>query len=166
MRTNTTLCNVILALGLSLGLAVANDKPKGKSPQTSQVAPPMPTLAVKAKTPAVTVSVTISAPEREIIQGYVRSCAEPPKGKKAKALPPGLAKKLARGGNLPPGWQKKCVPGAVLPEQVYDHCHTLPHDILVKLPPPPTGTILVAIDGKVFRLIRATREILDVFDIR
>jgi len=38
--------------------------------------------------------------------------------------------------------------------------------LIVKLPPPPTGTIMVAIDGKIVRLAKATREILDVFDIR
>jgi hypothetical protein len=37
---------------------------------------------------------------------------------------------------------------------------------VVKLPPPPAGTITVAISGKVVRLAKATREILDVFDLR
>ena len=31
-------------------------------------------------------------------------------GEQFKALPPGLQKKLARGGQLPPGWQKRMQP--------------------------------------------------------
>ena len=39
-------------------------------------------------------------------------------------------------------------------------------DLLGQLPPAPAGTIMVAIDGKIVRLAKATREILDVFDVR
>ena len=34
-----------------------------------------------------------------------------------RSLPPGLAKKLRRGGSLPPGWQKKIQPVPVAVEQ-------------------------------------------------
>jgi hypothetical protein len=34
-----------------------------------------------------------------------------------RSLPPGLAKKLRRGGSLPPGWQKKIQPVPVVVEQ-------------------------------------------------
>src|SRR5690348_5590137 len=34
-----------------------------------------------------------------------------------RSLPPGLAKKLRRGGSLPPGWQKKIQPVPVAAEQ-------------------------------------------------
>jgi hypothetical protein len=37
--------------------------------------------------------------------------------------------------------------------------------VIVQLPPPPPGTVLVAIEGKVARLLLATREILDVFEV-
>jgi hypothetical protein len=32
-------------------------------------------------------------------------------------------------------------------------------------PPEPVLTVTVAVDGKVLRLVKATREILDVFDV-
>jgi hypothetical protein len=64
-----------------------------------------------------------------------------------------------------PGWQKKCVRGEVISAEVYKHCEPLPHEVVVKLPPPPPGTIVVTVEGKVFRLARATLEILDVFDV-
>jgi hypothetical protein len=161
------------------GLVVGGDvwaKDKIKGPSLAQgkanvtveapAAPVKPVVVVKAspaKDPLV--SVTIGAPERDVIRSYVRTRVEAPKGKKAKGLPPGLAKKVAAGGELPPGWQKKCVRGEILPIEVHKHCRPLPAEIVVKLPAPPAGTILVAIDGKVVRLAKATREILDVFDV-
>ena len=149
----------------------AKDKLKGPGKASVTVkapAPVKPAVVVKgssAKEPHVNVNVTIGAPERDIIRAYVRTCVEAPKGKKSKGLPPGLAKKVARGGELPPGWQKKCVRGEIMPIEVHRHCLPLPPEIVVKLPPPPAGTILVAIDGKVVRLAKATREIHDVFDV-
>jgi len=86
------------------------------------------------------------------------------KGHKGKALPPGLAKKVERGGDLPPGWQKRVVKGQVLHADIYRQCRPLPEEVIVRLPPAPPGTILVTIDSKVLRLTRATLEILDVFD--
>jgi hypothetical protein len=119
------------------------------------------------KEPWVNANVAISDGERQVIQSYVHDCQQGEKaGRKGKRLPPGLAKKVARGGDLPPGWQKKCAKGEVLPVEVYNHCHSLPSEVVVKLPPPPPGTILVTIGGKVVRLAKATREILDVFEVK
>ena len=53
------------------------------------------------------VDVKIITPEKEIIKKYYIYNQKNGKKDKKKALPPGLKKKLARGGNLPPGWQKK-----------------------------------------------------------
>lgn len=106
------------------------------------------------------IKVVISSNEREIIQKYVSSCDE----KKGKSLPPGLQKKVARGGELPPGWQKKLNKGEVMPVEVYKECKALPPELVVKLPPLPKGVINVAIDGKIVRLMEATREIFDVFE--
>jgi hypothetical protein len=49
------------------------------------------------------------------------------------SLPPGLAKKLRRGGSLPPGWQKKIQPVPVVVEQ--------------RLAPLPAGCRRGIIDG-------------------
>lgn len=91
--------------------------------------------------------------------------AEPPPGKKTKSLPPGLQKKVERGGELPPGWQKKVVRGEVLDAQVYGHSRPLPPDLMKRLPPQPGGTIVITVEGKVVRLLEATLTILDVFDL-
>ena len=105
----------------------------------------------------------ISTSEREIIQGFISEHEGKP-GKKAKDLPPGLKKKIARGGKLPPGWEKKLVTGEVMPPEVWAESQPLPHEIIVKLPVPPPGTVLRAIEGHIVRVMEKTREILDVFD--
>lgn len=118
------------------------------------------------KEPWVAVDVRISDDERRVISGYVHDYPSPKqRGKKPKQLPPGLAKKVARGEQLPPGWQKKCVVGQVMPTEVYEKCHPIPPELVVKLPPPPPDTVTITIGGKVVRLMKATLEILDVFDV-
>ncbi|GAA5495378.1 hypothetical protein Rhal01_01553 [Rubritalea halochordaticola] len=46
-----------------------------------------------------------------------------------KGLPPGLAKKVARGGELPPGWQKKLVPGYRFEDNLWKQLVPLPDDL-------------------------------------
>ncbi len=82
-----------------------------------------------------------------------------------KTLPPGLRKKVERGKELPPGWQKKIERGEVIDAQVYAHSRPLPPELRKRLPPPPPGTIVVTVEGKVVRLMEATLTILDVFDL-
>ncbi len=75
-------------------------------------------------------------------------------------------KKVARSEKLPPGWQKKIARGEVLPQTVYAQAQPLPEVVIRTLPPPPAGTILVTLDGKVVRLLEATRTIVDVFELK
>lgn len=81
---------------------------------------------------------------------------------KPKKLPPGLQKKLERGGGLPPGWQKKVARGEVLDEDLYLRPHYLPEDIRRGLGV-IEGTALRQIDDRVVRIQDATRMVLDVF---
>ena len=55
----------------------------------------------KADTPA-RVHVVFQTRDRDAVRAHYRG--------KYKSLPPGLQKKLVRGGQLPPGWQKKIEP--------------------------------------------------------
>jgi hypothetical protein len=116
------------------------------------------------------VDVSITTSEREVIRGFMASYVDddnhPGKGRKGKGLPPGLQKKVDRGGSLPPGWEKKVCKGEILTTEVYEQCRPLPQEVTVKLRTPPPGTILVTIGGKVARILTATREILDVFDVQ
>ncbi len=107
--------------------------------------------------------------ERTAIRDYYRvhpaPAPEPAPARKQKKLPPGLKKKAARGGALPPGWQKKVARGEVMDPAVYEHAQPLPPALVKTLPPPPPGTVIVTVEGKVVRLLEATRTILDVFDL-
>ena len=112
-------------LALAAGApALAKDKPgSGRSAGEEKGAVKLvdkatPTSSA-AKEPWIGVRVVISPSEREVIRNYVTERTTPAKpGKKAKGLPPGLAKKLERGGQLPPGWEKKCVVGQIMPPEV------------------------------------------------
>lgn len=164
-------CSLVCTFALVFAIpGFADDKNKEKSGKNASGKENPATTNVQkvepGKEPFIAVKVVITPEERDVIQNYVKSISAPTKpGKKAKKLPPGLAKKVARGRDLPPGWDKKCVPGAIMPPEVYKVCHPLPKEVVVKLPPPPAGTILVAVDGKVVRLVKATLEILDVFSV-
>ncbi len=165
-QVNLAVCILILGLsGAAFAGAGGKGKGKGAGATASEEKGPANSGAKSGDSPA-DVKVVISSSEREIIRNYVtsRTVAARP-GAKPKGLPPGLAKKVARGGELPPGWQKKCVRGEIMPKEIFKLCEPLPGEVIVKLPGPPPGTIMVAIDGKVVRLARATFEILDVFDV-
>lgn len=112
------------------------------------------------------VDVKIITPEKEIIKKYYIYNQKNGKKDKKKALPPGLKKKLARGGNLPPGWQKKVIRGEVLDAEIYKYAVHVPYDLIKRLPLQPKGTALIKVEGKIVRLLEATGTILDVFDIK
>lgn len=79
---------------------------------------------------------------------------------KQKPLPPGLQKKVARGGQLPPGWQKKVARGEVIDGDLYSQSQPLPYEWARGLHD-PAGTETRVIGDRVFRIMRNTREILD-----
>lgn len=83
---------------------------------------------------------------------------------KHKPLPPGLQKKVARGGELPPGWQKKLARGEVLPTSVYAAGQPISATDRQRwqLPADPAGTVTIDVDGEVVRVVQNTREIIDI----
>ncbi len=88
-----------------------------------------------------------------------------PGWKNQGGLPPGLQKKLDRGGELPPGWQKKLAAGQVMEKTVYEQAAPLPKNVFMTLPPQPHDTEIVTIEDKVVRVMKDTRQILDVFGL-
>jgi hypothetical protein len=62
-------------------------------------------------------TVHFSIGEQRVIREYYAS--------RYQSLPPGLRKKIARGGQLPPGWQKKLQP---FPREVERQLEPLPAD--------------------------------------
>ena len=100
--------------------------------------------------------------DRKILEEWQKSHA----GSQApqKKLPPGLQKKVDRGGTLPPGWQKKLAVGAVLDPEIYKQSKPLPEDILIQLPDIPENIEIVHLGNKIIRIIENTQEIVDIFD--
>ncbi|MGD8782883.1 MAG: hypothetical protein PVG75_00515 [Thioalkalispiraceae bacterium] len=77
------------------------------------------------------------------------------KNDKHKGLPPGLEKNQKRGKPLPPGWQKKLRVGHILDVDVYHHAR-------IVVPVDKHGIITVNIDGRLLKLDKVTRRIVDI----
>ena len=168
-------CGSIAAFG-GVEPAFAKDKVKGPKQAKggalvvhARVPAAKPVAAVKKPSPPqppwAGTNVDISPSERDVMRAYVYGRIEASKGGRYNGLPQGLMKKVSPRGGLPVGWQKGCVRGKVLPAEVHKHCQALPYDIIVKLPPPPPGTVLLAVDGTVLRVAYPTYEILGVFHV-
>lgn len=76
------------------------------------------------------------------------------KDNKEKSLPPGLQKKSERGQSLPPGWQKKLIVGTILENDIYKHGKMIATD--------NRGFVTISIEGKLIKLIKDTREIVEI----
>ncbi len=108
----------------------------------------------------------ITKEEKKIIAKYLNGASAKKKNKKKrKSLPPGLAKKLARGGTLPPGWQMKVARGEVMDYEVYNNASPLPEELLRKLSTIPEGTVLLQVGNKIVKVIKASRKIIDLFEM-
>jgi hypothetical protein len=126
---------LLAALAVSTPAVAGN---KGKKPHDVQTEQSTATQAAVA---------LITVTERTIIFDYVdryRDTLVPAPGS-AKPLPPGIAKKVARGGTLPPGIAKRY----------------LPQNLLVQLPPRP-GYQWVVVDNDVVLIVAATGLIADI----
>ena len=87
-------------------------------------------------------------------------------GSEEQALPKGLQKKVARGGELPPGWQKRLKTGEVLEQAVISHGMPVSEQVRVRLPVGERGSVDITLDGKVIRLDEVSRKILGVYEVR
>jgi hypothetical protein len=84
----------------------------------------------------------ITATERSIISNYIQTN---PGFAQAQPLPPGIAKKIARGGTMPPGIAKRY----------------FPNDLMARLPPRPGQQWIVA--GTDILLVNsATQLVVDI----
>ena len=136
-------------------LLVATVQAKSDKAPPKQVTPAAPSAAASApEQPWLQMEMTPL--EKEIIKQHLADIRAVQSKKPTKA----------RGAKLPPGWQKKIVRGEVLPEAVYRQAQPLPEVVIRTLPPPPAGTMLVTLDGKVLRVLEATRTIVDVFELK
>lgn len=132
----------------------------GKKSETAKEAPKKAEDAPKDKKPKKEQAPTFSEEEREVLESWQKGNA---KWKKSdKPLPPGLKKKLERGGELPPGWKKKLERGAKLEPELDQKAQSLPEEILKRLPKSPENTEIVRIGDEIVRIFKDSREIIDI----
>jgi hypothetical protein len=96
----------------------------------------------------LSVSVTFSKREIEIITAYYREAPSVRSEDRSAKLPRGIAKKLARGKPLPPGIAKQA----------------LPPGLVAQLPPPPDGHERLVVAGKILLVEIATQAVRDVLN--
>ena len=82
---------------------------------------------------------------------------------KTKALPPGLQKKLERGGELPPGWQMKLQRGEVLDPDLAKHAKPAGKEVTDKLPKSTPDSEDLVLEDRVVRVMKDSRRIVDIF---
>jgi hypothetical protein len=78
-----------------------------------------------------------------------------------KGLPPGLQKKMRRGGQLPPGWQKKVNVGQALPYEYLMYARPVPYELSSQLTAGPIGTKLLQLVDRVVRVEVGTNMVLE-----
>jgi hypothetical protein len=143
MRVSLILALLVLAGCSSTGGSTHGGYPSSASTPTHGRAP--------ART-AVGVEVVFTEEEVRIIRAYYESHdgdAIHGRGKghkKARGLPPGIAKNLARGKPLPPGLARS----------------SLPYDLRRQLPPAPSGYERIVVAGKILLIEVATQVVRDV----
>jgi len=75
----------------------------------------------------------------------------------AKTLPYGLQKKVEKGQSLPPGWEKKLKVGYHLERDIY-------RQGAIVVPLDSRGLLTIRLEGKLVRLVGATREIVEILN--
>lgn len=131
------LCAIVagLLLGVSaVGAAPLQGNGKNKKQSGQEKA------KVKSADSSVAVHVVFGSGEVTTLRNYY--------GPRYRNLPPGLQKKVARGGQLPPGWQKKFEP--------------FPADLERRFPPLPEGHRRGVFDGHAVIYNSRTNVIIDV----
>ncbi len=111
---------------------------------------------------------TLAAPQGAVCASSAES-SNPPLllaggPKKQKGIPPGQRKRLESGKGLSPGWRKKLAAGEVLSESDYQRAAPIPVENVRSYPPLRPNEELVRIEGKIVRLMKNTREIIEVLD--
>ena len=86
------------------------------------------------------------------------------KKKHKKSLPPGLQKKVARGGSLPPGWQKKIKCGEVLEASIYGNSVILDIDEYPSILDYNPAAEVIRVHDRIIRIMKDTHEVLDIIE--
>jgi hypothetical protein len=161
--------SVLRALAWGAALPIAGLTAAAWADQPGQGGAPGTHPVIIAESPSVG-DIFIGEIEKRIISDYYRrhlvAFEQSPEGRdykkhknKHKGLPPGIAKK----GTLPPGIAKQLARNGQLPPGL--EYHPLPPDLIVQLPPPQPGYRYTIVDDKVLLVQAASNLILDVLEV-
>ena len=100
----------LVVSGAALAQGKSKDKGKGGKKSGVEIQVPSSNDTFKLKTPGVPV---IGSGDIDLIQRFFNTNPDAFGGSKPKALPPGIAKNLARGKPMPPGIAKTRFPGGL-----------------------------------------------------
>jgi hypothetical protein len=98
--------------------------------------------------------------ERKVLESWQQGNAS--WKKKKKPLPPGLQKKVDRGGELPPGWKKKLEIGEKLDPEIAEQARPLPDEILKRFPKIEEGIKILEVGGEIIKVVEDSLEIIDI----
>jgi len=145
-------------------------QPQVNAPKTAAAPaaqPQVETTTTAPEAPSPELYGAITWQEKRLVREYIEgAAASTPRGRTAHKLSAELAGAVDPGVQLESGWEKKLLRGEILTLPVFSQCKPLPREIAVRLPAAPAGTVLVALEGRIIRLVRQTRQILDVYDAR
>ncbi len=150
-KAGSRLAMFVVLAGLSVGGAWAG-KPEG-------VGQGKPAKASKdhaaGNQPGAAVGHGFNAETRRVVNDYYGS-----RFRSGKKCPPGLAKK--NNGCMPPGQAKKWAKGQPIPMdlRVYD----LPKDLRLKLPPPPPNHRYVRVAADILLIAIGTQMVIDAME--
>jgi hypothetical protein len=160
----------LLAISLSLPVfasppsftpAASNDRGRSANPQANSEQRSAP----HSRQQNEDVSADYQTIIRRVLEEYYGlSSTEANQTFEQKRIPPGLQKKLARGGDLPPGWQMKLARGDVFPPDLYAKSTRLPkHWAGHKGNAEEEEWLLL--EDKIVRVVQGQGTILDIIDI-
>jgi len=155
---------ILIALTCTFSATAKDRKPKSNREAADQNSV-SPTPSEPAGAAPMASPYAVSTVEKRIIRNYLEESAViTPRGRTSHKLSPRLAPSVVR-ADMPPNWEKRLKRGEVMPEIVVHECQPLPRELTAKLPTGPKGTVLVGTEGRIIRMMAATHEILDVFDL-
>lgn len=161
---------MLTAIGLTLAPGAYADKSEGKGKDkywkaekkgnSSEREVEEPTAMLRALTDAEQDELAQLILEKEY--GFSKNSVPPGT---SRELPPGLKKKLERGGSLPPGWQKKLVRGEQMDSEVYSAAERMPDELLRRVTGRDDAVELLRVGDRILRVMEGRGTVLDVIDL-
>lgn len=153
MKENIRIASLIAACLLTPGLAIA-DKPSWAGEGGKHEKEKNDKKGRKSEDRDEASSMRFTSDMHRIVSDYY--------GQQARSghCPPGLAKK--NNGCLPPGQAKKWAKGRPLPADL--RYHDLPYDLLRRLPPPPPRHRYVQVAGDVLMIAIGSSMVIDAIE--